>query len=113
MLRKIKYKCKNCGWEKSIPEQWADLKPKRCGNPKCNTSFILDKEKLDIQKPKKAEKPKPKSSPSKSSAPKKAEKKEEVKEPKDEKVVEESDSKSKRGSKTKQQSTKEESKDSK
>lgn len=56
MLKKITYVCKNCGWEKKLPEEWSDLRPKRCGNPKCNTSFVLHKDKLEIKFPKKLEK---------------------------------------------------------
>ena len=93
MLPKIKYTCKNCGWSRQIPAQWADLKPRRCGNPKCNTSFILDKDKLDIERPKKAKPVKPKQET----------KSEEVK----------PSYKSKRSSKAKQQSFKKEAEDSK
>lgn len=37
---KVKYTCKNCGWFTEILEEWSDLKPRRCMNKKCNTSFL-------------------------------------------------------------------------
>jgi hypothetical protein len=49
---KIKYTCKNCGWTTSIREEWADLKPKRCMNKKCNTSFQKFPESLIAERPK-------------------------------------------------------------
>lgn len=52
---KIKYTCKNCGWTTSIREEWADLKPKRCMNKKCNTSFHRLPESLIIEVPQKEE----------------------------------------------------------
>lgn len=48
---KIKYTCKNCGWTTSIREEWADLKPKRCMNKKCNTSFQKSPESLVVEVP--------------------------------------------------------------
>jgi hypothetical protein len=48
---KIKYTCKNCGWFTSIREEWGDLKPKRCMNKKCNTSFLKYPDSLIIQVP--------------------------------------------------------------
>jgi len=50
-MSRIKYNCKNCGWETSIREEWGDLKPKRCMNKKCNTSFIKNPEALIVTKP--------------------------------------------------------------
>lgn len=50
-MKKIKYNCKNCGWETSIWEEWSDLKPTRCMNKKCNTSFRLHPDQLEITKP--------------------------------------------------------------
>jgi hypothetical protein len=98
MLRKITYVCKNCGWEKKLPEQWSDLRPKRCGNPKCNTSFVLHKDKLEIKFPKKLEKVKKLKQEEKSDAqPQKSESKQE-----------ESDYKFKKRSKYKQQQDKKE-----
>jgi hypothetical protein len=52
-MKKIKYTCKNCGWETSIWEEWADLKPKRCMNRKCNTSFLLHPDALITTLPEK------------------------------------------------------------
>lgn len=49
VLNKITYKCKNCNWSVSISLAWQDLKPKLC--KKCRTSFILNKENLEIIKP--------------------------------------------------------------
>lgn len=54
-MQKIKYTCKNCGWETQIREEWADLKPKRCMNKKCNTSFVKSPESLEIAHPVKDE----------------------------------------------------------
>ena len=51
IMAKIKYQCKNCGWETSIREEWADLKPRRCMNKKCNTSFIRKPDCLIISAP--------------------------------------------------------------
>jgi hypothetical protein len=50
-MRKIKYTCKNCGWETSIWEEWEDLKPQRCMNKKCNTSFRLSPDALEVTRP--------------------------------------------------------------
>lgn len=55
MSQKIKYTCKNCGWETHIREEWADLKPKRCMNKKCNTSFLKSPESLEVSRPAKDE----------------------------------------------------------
>ena len=60
MIGKIKYTCKNCGWTTSIREEWSDLKPKRCMNKKCNTSFTRLPDSLEIELPEKPEElPKP------------------------------------------------------
>lgn len=48
---KIKYTCKNCGWCTSIVAEWTDIKPKRCMNKKCNTSFIKTPDALIIEVP--------------------------------------------------------------
>ena len=48
---KVKYTCKPCGWTISIREEWVDLKPKRCMNKKCNTSFMKFKDALIIELP--------------------------------------------------------------
>jgi len=50
--KKVKYVCKNCGWATQIRWEWRDLKPKRCGNGKCNTSFLASPDKLEVNKPK-------------------------------------------------------------
>ena len=50
-MLKVKYTCKNCGWSTSLPAQWADQKPRRCMNKKCNTSFRKHPDKLDIDNP--------------------------------------------------------------
>ena len=48
---KVKYTCKKCGWNTSIRVEWADLRPKRCMNKKCNCSFLKYKEELQIDMP--------------------------------------------------------------
>lgn len=50
-MGRIIYKCKNCGSEKSLTQDWEDLKPKFCTNKKCKTSFRLNPEALEIIKP--------------------------------------------------------------
>ena len=50
-MEKTKYQCKNCGWETSIRQEWSDLKPKRCMNKKCNTSFLANRDALIITRP--------------------------------------------------------------
>ena len=50
-MDKVKYQCKNCGWETSIRQEWGDLRPKRCMNKKCNTSFAAKPEALIITRP--------------------------------------------------------------
>lgn len=59
---KIKYTCKLCGWYTSIRKEWADLKPRRCMNKKCNTSFIKNVEALAVQLPEVEEIVKPQTS---------------------------------------------------
>ena len=51
MSEKIKYSCKSCGWATSIRQEWADMKPKRCMNKKCNTSFVASPESLIVVLP--------------------------------------------------------------
>lgn len=51
MSEKIKYSCKSCGWTTSIRQEWADMKPKRCMNKKCNTSFVSNPEALEVTLP--------------------------------------------------------------
>jgi hypothetical protein len=62
MVGKIKYTCKNCGWTTSIREEWADLRPKRCMNKKCNTSFQRSPDSLLVELPQKIESNIPKQS---------------------------------------------------
>lgn len=50
-MDKVKYQCKNCGWETSIRQEWGDLRPKRCMNKKCNTSFAAHPDALIITRP--------------------------------------------------------------
>lgn len=50
-MAKIKYTCKNCGWETSILQEWGDLKPQRCMNKRCNVSFRAKPDMLDVQVP--------------------------------------------------------------
>ena len=63
-MEKLSYRCKDCGWEKSIPAQWADVSPRYCGNKKCKysgrvkqgrTSFLKEPKMLEIIMPTKAE----------------------------------------------------------
>lgn len=56
-MEKIKYQCKNCGWETAIRQEWGDLRPKRCMNKKCNTSFVKNREALITTHPEKKEAP--------------------------------------------------------
>jgi hypothetical protein len=57
---KIKYTCRNCGWTTSIRQEWADLRPKRCMNKKCNTSFEKHKDALVVELPEVQAPPEPK-----------------------------------------------------
>lgn len=64
-MNKITYKCKSCGWETHIIEDWGDIKPDFCGNKKCDysaakasktkKSFRTEPEMLETIKPKKPE----------------------------------------------------------
>lgn len=56
-MDKIKYQCKNCGWETAIRQEWGDLRPKRCMNKKCNTSFTKHRDALIITLPEKKAQP--------------------------------------------------------
>lgn len=49
--KKVKYTCKNCNWQTSIRAEWADLRPKRCMNKRCNTSFLKSPDALLIELP--------------------------------------------------------------
>ena len=67
-MEKITYKCRNCGWNKSIVAQWADSKPTFCANKKCDYSAVKSQrtkksfrnspEVLEIIKPVKPKPPK-------------------------------------------------------
>ena len=89
-MDRIKYTCKNCGWSTSITAHWADLKPPRCMNAKCNTNFKKNPDSLQIDNPR-----------LKKVAKKKLEKKVEAK-------VEKTSNKPQASRKTKQQQSKEE-----
>ena len=56
MSNKIKYTCKKCNWQASIVAEWADLKPKRCGNSRCLQSFLKSPSDLDVKTPEAAAK---------------------------------------------------------
>lgn len=43
------YKCKSCGWEKSIPALWSDVKPRFCANAKCELSLKKGKGKKSFR----------------------------------------------------------------
>ena len=98
-MARIKYTCKNCGWSRSVPAQWADIKPKRCMNAKCNTSFTKEPDKLNIDDPTRKSK-KVESKVAFKGKPNKLESR----------IHEEADSKPKKRSKPKQQQVKEEEK---
>lgn len=72
---KVKFTCKKCGWDTSIIVEWADLRPKRCMNRRCNTSFIKEPDKLQIDMPSKPAKKVAKKSPPKKTATKKVSRK--------------------------------------
>ena len=55
MLKQIKYTCLKCNWQDSIVELWGDLKPRRCPNKRCKTSFRKNPELLKTEFPKKTE----------------------------------------------------------
>lgn len=64
-MEKLTYKCSECGWEKAIPAQWADVSPRYCGNKKCKYSGRIKRERTSFLKEPKAlliikqEKPEP------------------------------------------------------
>lgn len=37
-MKKIRYRCKCCGWTKELPEEWGDIKPKCCMSSLCEYS---------------------------------------------------------------------------
>lgn len=51
LKRYIVYTCKKCGWQTAILAQWADLKPKKCQNRKCNCLFLREPDQLDVKMP--------------------------------------------------------------
>ncbi len=63
-MERIKYTCANCGWETSVIAIWKDVKPIRCMNKKCNTSFRKNPEALITKDPTLIAKESKKSSPS-------------------------------------------------
>lgn len=108
--KKIKYKCANCGWEASILAEWSDLKPKRCANKRCNTSFQAYPEKLVTELPeglKEKKTVKSRKKPAEDSSKKKelAEKRQKRQEKKADNEQKDTDSKEKSSSETKQQSS--------
>lgn len=54
-MTKLTYKCGKCNWEKTIPVEWGDLRPRHCGNKACLTSFNKNPEALNVIVPKKEE----------------------------------------------------------
>ena len=56
MSNKIVYTCKKCNWQASIVADWADLRPKRCGNSRCLHSFLKNPSDLSTKSPSSAAK---------------------------------------------------------
>ena len=54
-MTKLTYKCGKCSWEKTIPVEWGDLRPRYCGNKTCLTSFFKEPDALQVIIPKKEE----------------------------------------------------------
>lgn len=54
-MTRLTYKCGKCSWEKTLPVEWGDLRPKYCGNKNCLISFHKNPEALQILIPKKPE----------------------------------------------------------
>lgn len=42
-MEKVKYRCKGCGWNKELPKEWADVKPRFCPTPTCEMSVKKSK----------------------------------------------------------------------
>lgn len=42
-MRKVKYRCKGCGWTKTLVAEWADVKPRFCFTPTCEMSVKKSK----------------------------------------------------------------------
>jgi len=58
LRRYIVYTCKKCNWQTAILAQWADLKPKKCPNSKCNCFFLKEPDQLDVKFPQDTPSPK-------------------------------------------------------
>jgi DNA-directed RNA polymerase subunit RPC12/RpoP len=54
-MTRLTYKCSKCSWEKSLPQEWGDLRPRMCGNKNCLTSFYKEPDALQVLVPKKPE----------------------------------------------------------
>lgn len=48
-MRKVKYRCKCCGWSKELPADWADVKPRFCPTPTCEMSVKKSKGKKSFR----------------------------------------------------------------
>ena len=48
-MRKVKYRCKSCGWHKTLPAEWADVKPRFCPTPTCEMSVKKSKGKQSFR----------------------------------------------------------------
>lgn len=48
-MDKVIYRCKACGWEKTLPATWADVKPRFCPNNKCEYSKKKSKGKKSFR----------------------------------------------------------------
>lgn len=42
-MKKVKFKCKGCGWTKELPETWGDVVPRWCPTPTCEMSVKKSK----------------------------------------------------------------------
>jgi len=48
-MKKIKYRCKCCGWNKELPAEWADQKPRFCMASICEYSVKKSKGKKSFR----------------------------------------------------------------
>lgn len=48
-METMTYKCKCCGWEKSIPAAWADVSPRFCPTNSCDLSAKKSKGKKSFR----------------------------------------------------------------
>lgn len=48
-MRKVKYRCKCCGWTKTLPADWADVKPRFCPTSTCEMSVKKSKGKKSFR----------------------------------------------------------------